>query len=466
MKSIEKKQNGSMLIFAIVIIFISSALMVGLLSYATVQLRVVKGSANGELAFQVAEAGVNYYTWHLAHFAADFSDGTGQTCNPCGPYTHTYIDKDTNAVLGSYQLTITPPPTGSTVVTIKSVGYTTGNVNQKRTVTVKYGIPSLAQYAFLTNSDAWIGSSETVNGQFYTNGGLRFDGSGNAPISSAKTTYTCTSTFGCSPSVTKPGIWGAAPQATQNFWKFPQPNIDFSSMTSNLATLKSNAQGTGIYLAPSNAQGYSLVFKSNGTIDFYTVTSLANDPTGWDVNNTAHNNSIDYNGRSFLYNKPIPANGIVYIEDRAWVEGTVKGRAIVAAAKLPYNVNTAPSIIVANNIVYAAKDGTNTLGLLAQQDVLIAYNAPTDLEIDAAMIAQNGSAQQYDYPGSRKNSITIFGTVASYGTWTWSWVDGSGNFVAGYASTFTTYDSSLLYAPPPSFPLSSSGYQQISWSSN
>ena len=122
--------------------------------------------------------------------------------------------------------------------------------------------------------------------------------------------------------------------------------------------------------------------------------------------------------------------------------------------------------MIPNNIVYAAKDGTNSLGLLAQQNILVTYESPNNLEIDGAIIAQNGSAQRYYYPGNILNLITIFGALASNGTWTWSWVDGSNNIVSGYSNTNTTYESNLLYSPPPSFPLSTSGYQQISWSSN
>jgi hypothetical protein len=135
----------------------------------------------------------------------------------------------------------------------------------------------------------------------------------------------------------------------------------------------------------------------------------------------------------------------------------------VAAAVLPYNSDTAPNIIIPNNIVYAAKDGTNVLGLMSQQNILISYLSPNDLEVDGALIAQNGADQRWYYPGNTKNSITIYGSIASNLTWTWSWdvpVD------SGYINTFTNYDSNLLYGPPPSFPLSSSGYQQISWSSN
>lgn len=467
MKYVKNKRRGSVLIFVVVFMFIASLVILAVLGNATTQLRLTRVSQDRELAFHIAEAGANYYQWHLAHYPTDYADGTGQTgCNPCGPYVHDFRDFDTNQVVGQYSLVIYPPPTGTTVTTIVSTGYTLANTKVKRVVTVKYGVPSLAQYAFLTNSAMWIGSTETVNGQLFSNGGIRFDGTGNAPIQSAKSTYVCPSWSGSPCPTTKPGIWGSAPASTQNYWQYPQPAIDFSTMTTDLATMKANAQSGGIYLAPSGGQGYSLVFNSDGTVSVYVVNSLRSNPTGYDVNGVAHNEYLDYNTRSLQSTQSIPANGIIFAEDKVWVEGTVAGRATVAAAKFPYNATTAPSILIPKNIVYAAKDNTNSLGLIAQRDVLVTYYAPSTLEINAALIAQNGSAQFYYYPGNVKTSITIYGSTASYGTWTWSWVDGGGNTISGYANTTTVYDSSLLYGPPPSFPLSTSGYQQISWSSN
>jgi hypothetical protein len=463
---------GSTLIFTVITIFVFSLVMLAVLNYATTQLRVVRSTVNREQAFQIAEAGVNYYQWRLAHYATDYYDGNASSTSP-GPYVHDYYDKDTNQKIGQYSLVVTPPSVGSTIITIQSTGYSVENPKVKRTITVRYGVPSLAKYAFLTNTDVWIGDTESVSGQMHANGGIRFDGSGNAPITSAKSTYTCQSWSGSPCPATKNGIWGSAPASTQALWQFPQPNVDFASMTSDLSSIKSNAQSGGIYLPPSNAQGYSLVFNSNGTISIYKVTSLRSTPTGWDVNGNSHNEDVDYNNRTKLDGNPsvagvqdyaMPSNGLIYIEDTTWAEGTVKGRVLVAAAKLPYNVNTAPSIIVPNNIVYAAKDGTNSLGLIAQKDFLISYYAPNTLEINAAIIAQNGSAQMWNF-GSTRTSLTIYGAVSSFGVWTWSWVSGN-TCTSGYCTTQTSYDANLLFAPPPSFPLSSDGYQQISWNSD
>jgi hypothetical protein len=459
-----KKNKGDVLLLLLIVIFVFSLTMSPIISWTVTTGRLIGASVDREEALQIAEAGINYYQWHLAHFPTDYKDGT----NTNGPYVHNYVDLDTQNVIGQYSLTITPPTNGSTVVTIASTGYASGNPNIKRTITARYGIPSLATYSFLSNDVIWIGPDETVNGQMQSNNGIRFDGMGNAPIGSAKSTYTCLSSQGTPCPHTENGVWGSASQAVQSFWQFPVPAVDFSALTSNLATLKSSAQSAGIYLPPSNTNGYSLVFNANGTVSVYKVNSLLNDPTGWDVYNNAHNENIDYNSRSLQYTVAIPSNGIIYVEDDTWVEGTVNGRVMVAVAKLPYVASTAPSIYIPNNIVYQAKDGTDVLGLLSEQDIVVTYGAPSNLEIDAALISQNGSAQFFYYPdGSAiKNSISIFGSIMSFGQWTWTWVDGGNNNISGFSTTSDTYDNNLLYAPPPGFPLSSAGYKQLSWISN
>lgn len=460
--NIRAKEKGDTLILVLLIISLVGLLQLPLFDLLAQEYVQSTTQVNSEQALQIAEAGLNYYQWHLAHYPSDFQDGTGHA----GPYVHTYIDEDTQTTLGQYSLTITPPSVGSTIVTIQSTGWTSAKPNVKRIITARYGVPSLALYAFLSNDHIWIGDSETVGGQMQSNGGVRFDGTTNAPVLSAKQTYTCPSTQGSPCPATKNGVWGSAASSSQAFWRYPVPTVDFATLTSDLATLKASAQTSGLYLAPSNKSGYSLVFNAAGTVSVYKVTSLTSTPTGWDVQNVAHNEDVDYNARQLQFTQAIPANGIIYIEDNVWVEGTVKGRVMVAAAKLPYSQATAPTIYIPNNIVYSAKDGTSVLGLLAQNNVVVTYGAPSTLEIDAAMIAQNGSVQFFYYPGMIKTAITVYGSIMTFGQWTWSWVNGSNQITSGYTNTDNRYDGNLLYGPPPGFPLSPSGYQQLTWSSN
>lgn len=464
-----KFNKGAVTVLMLTVIFLFSLIMFPIIDFAVIQSKAIRNNSYKEQSLQIAEAGINYYQWHLAHFPSDYKDGTATN----GPYIHNYLDYNTEEVIGKYSLNITAPLAGSTIVTIASTGWTNAQPDVKKTIIVKYGIPSLAIYSFLSNDLIWVGSGSTINGQMHSNNGIRFDGVGNAPITSVKSTYTCGTAQGCSPSATKNGVWGDASQAVKNFWQFPEPAVDFSAVTANIAQSKSDAQSAGIYLPPSNVGGYSLVFNSNGTVSIYKVTSLTNTPSGAkDVNGATHDEDIDYGNRTLQSTQAIPSNGAIYIEDNVWVEGTVRGRIMVTVAKLPYVASSAPVIYIPNNIVYNTKDGTDVLGLLAQKDLIITYNAPNNLEIDAAIIAQYGSTQFFDYTSASgntskkvKTSLSIYGSIMAYTRGGFRWTS-NGNTVSGFPTITYNYDNNLLYAPPPTFPISASGYKQISWTSN
>lgn len=470
LKNKSNKEAAFIIIYELLIIFIFSLVMISVISYAALQLRVLRSTAAKEEAFHIAEAGINYYQWRLAHFPTDYQDGTGGP----GPYVHDYVDKSTSNVIGRFSLEITQPPLGSTIVTISSTGYLLSNPNTKRTITTRYGIPSLAQYGFLTNSYISVGSASTFYGRFHSNSGIQFNGIATAPVTSARETYTCQTGDGCTG--THNGIWGTASAATQAYWDYPVSSIDFSSITSDLATIRTNAQANGIYLAASGAQGYSLVFNSNATITIYRVNTLRAHASGTDAQGNTHTEDLDYGtsggSRTQIDGNPniagtqafsMPTNGLVFVEDRTWVEGTVDGRVMVAVGRLPYNPNTAPSILIPNNLVYENQDGTDVLGLIGQKDILLTYYTPTDLDIHAAFIAQNGSFQRYCFGNTLKDTLTIYGSITTSGR---AIIYCTGNGGSGYQTRNYTYDSNLLYGPPPAYPLSDDGYQQITWSSN
>src|SRR5262245_52527835 len=94
--------------------------------------KALRQTLGREQAVQVAEAGIDYYRWHLAHDADDYQDGTGAA----GPYVHEFEDKDGNA-LGRFTLTVTAPPLGSTLTTVRSVGESYSTPGVTRTVEVR-----------------------------------------------------------------------------------------------------------------------------------------------------------------------------------------------------------------------------------------------------------------------------------------------------------------------------------------
>ncbi len=448
--------KGSITILTLVFGTIFVSMFGGLSSFVLSQYRQsTEKVAYGE-ALNVAEAGANYSRWHLAHAPNDY--------NFSGTYN--YIDPEGD-IVGQYQITIIPPADCSTVVEIVSTGWAIEFPNVKRTISIKFGRPSLAQYAFLTNTDIWFGEDEELRGPFHSNGGIRMDGTQNALSTSAKSTYTCQPYHGCSPAQTKPGIWGTGNGGSEGLWSFPVPAIDFNGITLDLAQLKTKAQNGGYYFGPSGSFGYHIKFKNNGTFDLYKVTKLKPDVYGCNTDMLCSWESNDIDKETLLQNYPLTIDqcdikNLIFAEDtKVWVDGVVKEKATVVAARFPDNPSTNASIIINGNITRAEPKAT-LVALIAQKNILVPYYSPNVLEIQAVMVAQKGAAQRYYYPGNVKNRIMVRGSVISNKVWTWSWVSGGGAVVSGYQVTESYYEPALIYMPPPYFP--AAGEQQfISW---
>ncbi|MBI2037321.1 MAG: hypothetical protein HYT15_00090 [Candidatus Magasanikbacteria bacterium] len=444
--------RGNILLVVMIFGTISlTVIVLGLTGYAVSENSASNKKHNSEMALQIADAGVNYYRWHLAHNKTDYYDGNS-TSTP-GPYVHDYLDKD-GTVIGQYSLEITPPSPGSSVVEIKSTGWLSSQPNSRIIIKARVGFPSLTDYAFLTATDAWIGDTEVTHGKFHANGGIRFDGVGDAPITSAMATYTCKGDQGCG-NDEKPGIWGQG--GPTQYWKFPVPAKDFTAVTASLAQIEENSdpEDGGIKFSSSGQQGWRLQFTSSSqftaykvlTTNCYKAKDVGSNSWFWPCIDAASYDS------GTVYN--MPSNGYIFVDDTVWVDGVVRGRVTVGTS-------VGKSIIINGNIIYTAKDGTDVLGLIAEQNVLIPKNSPDDLEIDAALLAQNGAAKRYYYSSNTKNSLLIYGSIITNKAWTWSWVNASSVVISGYVNTDATYDANLTYGPPPGFPVGSE-YNLLSW---
>lgn len=180
-----QSQQGQVIIPSIVIGAVSVIFISGFIGWATISFRAVRHTINSELAFQIAESGIEYYRWHLAHGQDDYQDGTGGP----GPYVHDFKDKDEN-VIGHFSLDITPPPVGSTLVTVQSTGTVIADPNISRIVRAQFGKPSFAKFAWALNSEfVRFGTTAEVFGPIHSNVGIRFDGLAHNLVTSAKATY-------------------------------------------------------------------------------------------------------------------------------------------------------------------------------------------------------------------------------------------------------------------------------------
>jgi hypothetical protein len=164
-------------------------------------------------------------------------------------------------------------------------------------------------------------------------------------------------------------------------------------------------------------------------------------------------------------NIPLPENGALFVEDDLWIDGTIStARLTIGAARFPENPTTYANVTINNNLTYTNYDGQDILGIIAQNNVNTGLISADNLRIDAALVAKNGRVGRYYYPASYcspydiRQSLTLFGLIASNGVYGTRYSDGN-----GYQNRVITYDANLLYFSPPYFPSTETAYDIITW---
>ncbi len=455
------------LVFATIVVVIIGALA----SYAAITIKTARITFNREQALQSAEAGIDYYRWHLAHAPTDFQDGTGVA----GPYVHSFKDKN-GKTAGSFSLDIIAPTLGSTLVKIESTGSSSSDSSYLRKISSSVAKPSIAKYAVAGNNAMRFGTGTEIFGPVHVNGGIRFDGLAHNIVTSGTTTYTDTDYDACttnnsygvhtclSPAdPTSPTALPSRPDVFEAGRLISQPTISFSSFTADLATLKTNAQtADGFWrdVAGAGFVGYHVVLKTNDTFDLYKINSWASVGSC-----TGTSSSWSVGTQTLQGNYLFPANGIIFIEDHVVVDGTINGaRLTITATDLPVPSQSSgyKNIIINNDLSYTNYDSTDSLGLIGQNGVMVGLNSEDNLKIDGALIAQNDRVGRFFYggtcPNKNRSVISLYGMIASYARYGFAYTNGT-----GYITRNITYDANLLYAPPPYFPLTSAQYQILSW---
>ncbi len=470
---LRRKTNGGFLLLHVLTFgTIAVVLVGGFASWIALELRTVRNTTYREQALNIAESGVEYYRWHLAHAPQDYQDGTGLS----GPYTHPFFDKD-GVEIGQFVLAITPPPLGSTRVIIRSTGSVHAAPLLTRTIQTELAIPSIAKYATVANADIRFGEGTEVFGPIHSNGGIRFDGLAHNVVSSSVTSYndpdhTGGNEFGVHTHVSPtdplpPSAVPSRPDVFEVGRQFPVPAVDFTGLTADLAQMKTSAQGSGSYFGPSGGLGYKIVLKTDDTFDILRVNSLVNPSPGCSSSQAGWGTwSIGTAGSAttLLGTHSFPANGILFVEDHAWVEGQIDtARLTIASARFPDNPATRTNITVNEDLLYTNYDGQDVLALIAQNNFNVGLRSADDLRIDAALVAQNGRAGRHYYGSScgsfhDRDSLTLYGMIATNQRYGFAYTDGT-----GYDIRNIIYDANLLYGPPPSFPLTSDEYSTLSW---
>jgi hypothetical protein len=437
----------------------------------------------------VAEAGLNQYLWMIASGSSSRSNGFAIAGNTGPDPLFQQIDLADvydSSVRGAYAIRVTPPSASDSNVRVTVTGQATAPEDTPRTVTASLGRPSFSQYLLLTNDEVWIGGplNRVWHGKTFSNTGICVDTANlDETMSCSNATYS-SGMFGG----THPGVWSGRVTTvpindpSRALWQFPVPAISFSTVTSDFVNLNSLAVGAGVNIPYSTGtahdatQGWYIKLLPNKQYQIKRVTAESETTSG--------------SGGSLTYVSPTspvpsgilnyPTNGVIYVNDNVWVEGTnLSGRITIASSGQlnPSGKNSATSIHVVGDLTYAQKDGTVTVGLIAQNNVEVPRYAPLgaggpvssqDMEIDAALIAQQGkeSCTAADQSGGNygpiRDLLTIYGSVSSYHTPYRATVNNSGTTLGGFDNGANTYDPWLMHDPPPYFPTVGS-YQILNW---
>jgi hypothetical protein len=466
---------GYLLVLVLVfgsIFFLITSSFVG---YIVGQSKVITQRVDLQRSIDIAEAGLNYYKWYLAHYPGDTTNGTG---NP-GPYVHTYYDPE-GAAIGEFSLDVNSTAYCGDVASIEvsSTGTLYDDPAIARTVTARYARPSVAEYSYIINSDVWAGSDRVIVGPYHSNGGIRMDGTNNSTVTSGQSTWNCTGSFGCSPAGSRNGVFTTTINPNQALFSYPSAPISFAGLTIDLAQMRDRAQNAGgIYIPPSGASGYRVTFNSNNTITVRRVTNTTQ-YWGYTTENDWQQERHVMATTNLVGNYPISSScPLIYVQDKVWLDGVVSSKVTIAAADV---TSTAidPSIIINDNITYTSAS-TSGLLAIAEEDVLIGLYVPTNLNLNGIFVAQNGRFGRNHYctncgtNGNRglpnsldtyvlRNMLTINGTIVSFGREGTQW-NNSGVTVSGFANRFNSYDRNLVASPPPLVPKTSDVFVVTDW---
>lgn len=450
LKRINHFFSGSALPYALVVLTVVSILFVSVLQFVSSQMTYSLKKVNQEKAFQISEAGIYFYRWYLAH---SLSGKTAQQINdfwtgsPLGvnvPYETEYFDPESGAV-GHYRIKVDPPEPNSTIVFVTSEGWTDKEPNLKKTIRARFRRPSWSEFMVLANDFMRFGDGTEVYGKIHSNQGVRFDGLAHNVVSSSLKTvndpdhdggdeysvHTHTSPTDPLPPVALPN----RPDVFSGGRQFPVASVDFNGLISDLSYMKEQAtSGKGVYF--DSSYGRHIILKTDGTMDVRRVTSY---------DETKKNISKESSATTYA----IPESGIVFVENNIWLEGAVKNKKVTIVAANMSGGSKADVYLGMNNLKYSNFDGSDIIGVIAQQNISVIEGSLDNLQLDGAFLAQSGRIGRDNFYDV-KSSITINGSMATNVRYGFRYTDGH-----GYQLRTFNFDNNLLYYPPPYFPTGS-----------
>jgi len=449
-------EKGSVLAYELVIMAVMAIILTSLLQYVTSQLRFSFYRGEKERAFQVAESGINFYRWYLAHQISGKSaqqiNDFWNSGNPYGvnePYQGDLLDPE-GGVIGRYKIEVQKPQGFSTIAIVKSTGWTLKQPDSKRVIRVRFRRPSWSEYAVVSNDEMNFGPNTEVYGAVHSNKGIRFDGKAHNIISSSLGQYDDPDHEGNNEFGVHTHVDPATGNINNSFQdleappkivqtrsdvflagrQFPVPTVDFNGMIADLNYMKSEAQDAsrGVYYGNDECDGKvnegRHIILSGNVMTVKTVTKYSNADFG-----------IMTEG-CVLENVPIPNDGIIFVENDIWLEGTINDRRVTIVSADLMGGPKASIFLGMSDLLYTNHDGRDIIGLMAQFDIEVIKNSLYDLTIDAALMAQSGKVGRGNYTPlgcdsetcqDHKGTITLNGALATDLRYGFTLTNGTGN---------------------------------------
>lgn len=426
-----RREDGVAMVLVVILGAFMTLISITLIDIVRAESNRSAHSVWSEASFQAAEAGLDdyiakmvddrVYYLHQVHAAESTRKpptgpnvGAGATWT--GGTTWTYPNgKDAWKQLTNgyeYNIQILPPAAGATSTRITATGRRIGSTTDVRVIETLVRPSLLSDFYRLSDNDVSWGSGASTYGKIYVNGNINHQGTAYADI------YAEGSISG------NPSMQNGAQKYDSSTIRTKIKNpINFANFLVSFVDIKRAAQSGGLYLSGGGSTIWRLTFNSNGTVTVQTCV-----PTSGSAPEQVAPTCSAYAGSPF----PVPSNGAIYTEQTAVVDGQVSGRVTVGSND---------SIVVAGNIGPVTA-GTDVLGLAALNDLWVAKWSPYNVDWTAAVLVQNNTWHAAGNNGS-KGTMNFWGSSATQ----------TGGGFSAFNTRNYNYDQTLLYLPPPWFPV-------------
>jgi len=420
-----QKTKGTALVYVLAVIAAASVLFAGTIQFVVSHVRYNTSLEPNTQALHVAEAGVYFYRWYLAHNIegktesqiatfwdndplgvddngdgdcddADTADGDGDGTEA---YVVEYKDEQNN-VIGQYKICITPPQTYSTVLYINSEGTASSSgITQTRTIRARLRRPSWSEFAILANNMTRLSAGTEVYGPMHVNGGFHFDGIAHNLVTSTVATY-CDSDSdvrvdGGTPcggwwsgGVMRPGVWAATNPGTkdnsvdiddsEHFLAGKQLGVvaqDFNSVTADFDEMRQAAKAITVHDEKNN-NNVDLFYGRQGVGRFIEFGQPSADKMRITRVRSFDHETFAITGwkrsdQDIFDLGDMPNDLVIYVRDNVWVTGTVPSNKRITIAAHDSDWQSPKIFLGEDDIFYEDYDHDTVLGLAAEDDIAI-----------------------------------------------------------------------------------------------